>query len=350
MNLLQLVTVPAPFPAPQDEVRDVSLRMFAGADFDLEAAAGVFANAGIERRTFALPLERYPAGFTPAVHHAEFRRVATELLREAASRAVPAELAPHVTHVVTVSTSGIATPTLECALIDGSPLASSARRVPLFGLGCAGGVAGLQLARDLAASRPDGLVLLLCVELTSLTLFAGDRSLRNFVACALFGDGAAAALVAAPGAFPEHEPLLRLGRGSTRLFDDSHELMGWEIEDGGWKVVFSPRIPGVVAREVAGLVEPVAPRASLRHFALHPGGRKVLEAYERALGLDERDLGPARRALANQGNMSAASVFFVLEQLLRDGELTPGPGVATAFGPGFSAEALALEVLRPLPA
>ncbi len=347
MNLLDLTTVRAPFPTEQQEVRRAVRGMFADATFDLEKADRIFDGTGIEERGFALPVERYARGFSAAEHHAEFRRVATQMLASAAERVVPPELASQVTHVVTISTSGIATPTLECAVLDDSALCSNARRVPVFGLGCAGGVAGLQIARDLAASRPDALILVLCVELTSLTLFAQDKSLRNFVACAIFGDGAAAALIAGSRLPDGHEPLARLGRGSTRLFPDSADLMGWQVEDGGWRVVFSTRIPGVVEQEVAGLVDGVTDRSALKHFALHPGGRRVLEAYEAALGLNERELAPARAALCKNGNMSAASVFFTLDEILQAPDFSPGPGVATAFGPGFTAEALALDFLRP---
>ncbi|MFT5288574.1 MAG: alkylresorcinol/alkylpyrone synthase [Planctomycetota bacterium] len=346
MNLLDLTTVSAPYVMDQGEIQGAVRGMFGDAEFDLEKAERIFKSAGIDSRGFALPLERYARGFTAAEHHTEFRRVATEMLRTAAERIVPQELTSKITHVVTVSTSGIATPTLECAVMDEIPLSRDARRVPIFGLGCGGGVAGLQIARDLACSRPDALVLVLCVELTSLTLFAQDMSLRNFVACAIFGDGAAGALVSGSEVPAGCEPLARLGQGSTRLFPGSHELMGWQVEDKGWRVVFSPRIPGVVEREVKGIIEGVTNRSELKHFGLHPGGRKVLEAYENALDLNEHEMAPARNALRKNGNMSAASVFFTLDEIFTAPDFTPGPGVATAFGPGFTSEALSIDFLK----
>ena len=342
-SLLTLALAEAPHAAGQEEIASLAARLFAGAPFDVGATLPVFANAGIERRTLALPLAAYAEGLTSESRNGAYLEVAGAMLRDVAARAVPPEARARVTHVVTVSNTGVATPALDCDVIEALDLNAGARRVPVFGLGCAGGVAGLQLARDLARSAPDALVLLLCVELTSLTLLAEDKSRRNFIACALFGDGAAAALVGRPD---DALPALATPRRSlTRLFPASRDLMGWDVLERGWRVVFSPRIPGVVqrcARELVAGVADVRPR----HFALHPGGRKVLDAYRAGLGLSQAELAPASEVLARHGNMSAATVFFVLDRILRAPDFEPGACVAAAFGPGFTADLLALDLHR----
>jgi len=343
-RLLSLAVAEAPHPVSQAEVAEHVGALFEGADFDVGESLAVFANAGIRRRTLALPLDAYFAGLGPELRNRHFLGVAGQMLSDAAERAVPPALRSRVTHIVTVCSSGIATPSLECGVIEDLGLAPDARRIPVFGLGCAGGVAGLAIARDLARSAPEALVLVLCVELTSLTLLTEDKSLRNFVACALFGDGAAAALVA--GGDVEGRALGTLGPGRTRLFPETRALMGWDVRDRGWRVVFSPRIPGVVRRNARELVAELADGRAIRHFVLHPGGQKILDAYREALLLSEEDLAPAAMTLADYGNMSAVTVLFVLDRILRAPGFRPGPGLLTAFGPGFTAELLRVELGR----
>lgn len=340
-SLLGLATVEAPFPAPQDEVREQTMSMFAGADFATDELAAVFDNAGIERRTLAWPLKRYALRPGIAERTARFSELAPSMLRDAALQAADAGLRERVTHVVTVCSSGIATPTLECLIADDIGVPASARRVPVFGLGCGGGAAGLAVARDLARSAEGGCVLLLVVELTSLTLMTEDVSRRNFVACALFGDGAAAAVIGS--ATPEYPALATIEKAVTRRIPDSLDLMGWQVEPSGWRVVFSPRIPAVVKREVSALVDHVMDGECAAVFVLHPGGARILDAYKEALGISEDDVATSTAVLREHGNMSAVTVLFVLARMLESPRVPMGKGVVTAFGPGFSAEALRIS-------
>jgi len=341
VHLLSLSVCEAPHAVSQSDVKRFVSDMFRDGDFDLDATAAVFDNAGIKRRTFALPLERYANGLGVAERNRRYVEVAGSMLEQAAGEAVSPDLRDRVTHVVLVSSTGIATPSLDCAVIESLGIHPDVQRVPVFGLGCAGGVAGLQLARDLVRSAPDALVLVLCVELTSLTLLVEDQTRRNFVACALFGDGAAAALVggAAMGG------TARIGAGLSRLFPDTHELMGWEVCDEGWRVIFSPRIPAVVRAEVDGLVRAVTDPATIRHFVLHPGGQKVLDAYREALRLGDPQMRCATDVLADHGNMSAVTVLFVLKRFLSRADTRTGPAILSAFGPGFTAQVLEMEFL-----
>lgn len=337
-SLLGLATAEAPYPTSQDEVREATLGMFQGAKMDLEALSSVFDNAGVERRTFAWPLGSYLEAPSVTQRAARFRELAPQLLAEASAKAAPPGLRERITHVVTVTSSGIATPGLECSMPADFVLSASARRIPLFGLGCAGGAAGLAIARDLAHSTPDACVLLQVVELTSLTLMAADATPRNFVACALFGDGAAAAVIGAPSA--EFPALASIENSVTHLMPDSLDLMGWEVEQAGWRLILSPRIPAIVKREVRGLVDAVMEGEWPEHWILHPGGGKVLDAYRAGLELSDGQLAHSSAVLHEHGNMSAATVLFVLDRLLRQSGRPKSTGVLTAFGPGFSAEAL----------
>ena len=341
-HLLALEVESAPHAVSQGAIRDHALALFTDADYDLAEAAPVFDNAGIERRTLALPLDVYGPELSTSARASAYREVGTAMLERAAARALGGTDPARVTHVVTISSSGVATPSLDAALVATLGLSPGVRRVPVFGLGCAGGVAGLQIARDLAAGDPEARVLLLCVELCSLTLLAGDHAKRNFVACALFGDGAAAALI---GQDDSGASLARLGRSAVKLFEDSADMMGWDILEEGWRVVFSPRIPLLVRDEVRGLVDALELETRPEHWILHPGGARILDGYRQGLELSDEELAPARAVLARQGNMSAATVLFVLRHVLDD-EGLHGPALASAFGPGFSADLLQLE-LRP---
>ena len=340
--ILGLATAEAPYPAQQTDVRAQTLSMFADADFDVTTLASVFENAGIDRRTFAWPLERFSERPGVAERAQRFTELAPVMLAQAVEKAADPSLRQRITHVVMVCSSGIATPTLECLIAPGLDIPANARRVPVFGLGCAGGAAGLAIARDLASSSPDACVLLLVVELTSLTLITDDASRRNFVACALFGDGAAAAVIGAPT--EAHPALATLGRSVTKLIPNTLELMGWEVMESGWRVVFSPRIPAVVKREVRALVDDATGAERPEFFALHPGGAKVIDAYRHSLELTDHDLRFSAQVLRDHGNMSATTVLFVLDQLIKERGRAAGSAVLTAFGPGFSAEAMSLSL------
>lgn len=340
-SILSLTVQEAPNAYPQEIIREAAVELFSGrTDYDPQEFSTVFANAGIERRTLALKLEEYRDMLGTEARNECYLEVGGAMLLAAAERAVPQDLRDGITHVVTISSTGIATPSLECDLLQALGLPTNIRRIPVFGLGCAGGVAGLAIARDLAQSSPDARVLLLAMELTSLTFLGGDASRTNFIACALFGDGAAAAVIGTPT--PEHPGLVTLGDGITHLFPNSKDLMGWHVEESGWRVLVSPRIPLVVKREIEGLVKSVCGDERPDHWVLHPGGQKILDAYRSALELTDAEMEISAGVLAEHGNMSAVTALFIMHRIL-SGEVKAGSGVATAFGPGFSAEVLGLE-------
>jgi alkylresorcinol/alkylpyrone synthase len=338
---------------PPHIVRQADVRAAAAAVFgDLLARddgrlLAVFDSTGIEERHFCVPLEWFatPRGFAEA--NACYVEKGLELVETAARRLLDrAALRPQdVDHVVFVSSTGLSTPSLDARLANRLPLRGDVSRTPIWGLGCAGGAAGLARARDLALAHPDSRVLLLSLELCSLTFQRRDLDLRNFVATSLFSDGAAAALVcgervegAAGG-----PPLELLATRST-LWPDTLDVMGWGVDGEGLHVVFSRDIPAIVRERARPCLEGFLADHGLTvkrldHLIAHPGGPKVLAAYAEALGLPLATFRHASEVLRTCGNMSSPTCLFVLERTLEAGDVRPGDtAVLTALGPGFASE------------
>jgi len=309
---------------------------------DLDRLGPIFANAGIERRRSCVPLDWYlrPHGWRE--RSALFVENAVELAAAAAQdclRKAGLRIGD-VDAVVAVSTTGICTPSLDALLMERLELLPDVTRLPIFGLGCAGGVLGLARAAALARAKPGARVLVVVVELCGLTFRPGDRSASNMVATALFGDGCAAALVSTEADGPA------LAAWGEHTWPRSLDVMGWHIEDDGFGVLFSRDIPPLVARlfrpaldqwlERLGLE-----RADISRFLCHPGGARVVTALEESLELAPGTLATERDILRDHGNMSAATIMFVLERALTAG--IPGRSVAASLGPGFTAGFLLLE-------
>jgi alkylresorcinol/alkylpyrone synthase len=299
-----------------------------------------FEHTKIEQRQLARPLQWYREAHSFVAKNEVYRDVALELAHAAAERALrAARCSPDaVAAVVFVSTTGLSTPSLDSTLIQRLGLPRSVVRLPVWGLGCAGGAAGLARTADLVRSI-DGPALLVCVELCSTTFMHDDRSKANLIATALFGDGAAAAVVAPDGEGPE------LCGAHSLLLDDTYDVMGWDLREAGLKVRFARSIPQIVRQTIPAFVEDCARRlelsaACLQHFVVHPGGAKVLQAYQSALGLSRDRLADAWAVLQTHGNMSSPTVLFVLERFMARTAPTGQPGVILGLGPGFSAEAV----------
>jgi alkylresorcinol/alkylpyrone synthase len=333
--------------ASQADTRALVAQMFHGSDAGSERLMAVFDHSGIERRQFCMPLEWYTAPHTFEEQNALYVEHALALGRAAAGEALDRAglSARDLDHIVYVSTTGIATPSLDARLSLALGCRSECRRTPLWGLGCAGGAAGLARARDLALADPAARVLLVAVELCSLTFRHEDRDKRNLVATSLFADGAAAAVVEGPATASRNgpRPLELLGSHST-LWPDTIGMMGWTVTGRGLHVVFSRDIPSFVREHVRASLEGFLAEHGLAlddtlHVAAHPGGAKVLEAYAEALGRPASAFRHAREVLRDHGNMSSPTCLFVLERQLRAGEIGAGePVLVSALGPGFAAE------------
>ncbi len=306
----------------------------------------------IDRRYLALPVSEYPALDSFAKTNAAWTRAAPELGAAAARSALAAAgmTARDVDHLFFVTGTGVATPSLDARIVNRLGMRADVRRTPIFGLGCAGGVAGVIRAADVLRGFPGQVAMVVSAEVCSLTLQRTDDSVANIIASALFGDGAAAVLLG--GARLANHGAGRPPRViATRsvFYPDSERMMGWDVVDSGLKIVLSPAIPDLVRAHLGGdvdamLAEQGLARSAISHWIAHTGGNRVLEAIATALDLPPGALDRSWRLLAATGNLSSASVLFVLRDLLDARVARPGDyGLMLAMGPGFCAE---LALLR----
>jgi alkylresorcinol/alkylpyrone synthase len=269
--------------------------------------------------------------------------VAVDLFVKAASKALDeAQVRPdQVDVIVTVSSTGIATPSLEARAMAHLPFRSNVGRVPVFGLGCAGGTTGLGLAAKLAGMTPGSTVLFVTVELCSLALRTINADKADLVSTALFGDGAAACVVRSGD-----EGFVQISGTAEKTWNDTLDIMGWQAEPTGLGVVLNRAIPAFAQRELRpAMIEMLEPQgidlAAVDRFICHPGGAKVIDAIERALSISPGTLVEERAVLSKHGNMSAPTVLFVLD-LYRNKGLPP-LSVMSALGPGFTVSSLTLR-------
>lgn len=338
-----------PHVVSQQEVRETAERLFAGKIPALKKELSLFDRCRIERRQFMRPLDWYLTPRTPAERNRVYLEEGMTLLNRAASECLgKAGLAPgRVDHVISVSSTGHATPTLDARLINALGLRPTTTRLPIWGLGCAGGAAGLARAFDHCRAHPAATVLLTTLECCSLTFCEGDPSKKNLVATALFADGAAAVLVAGDDVGLEGP---RMVATRSHLFPDSYRIMGWDFLDEGMELVLSPKLPAVVKQELSTVVERFLEDQRLQpeditHYITHPGGAKVLDAYREALSLAPQELELSAEVLRRHGNISSVTVLLVLEDWLNSPRAKrPGHGLLSAFGPGFSAELILFKV------
>ena len=335
-RLLGVATAVPPYRLDQDDVIRRVQALFGGAP-GLERLLPVFANAGIRARYSSVPIEWYDRPHGWAERNRVYVSGALDLLERTTIRLLDSAGIDRraLDAIVTVSTTGIATPSLDALLIERLRLRHDVRRLPIFGLGCAGGVIGLARAANLAVAAPSETVLFLVVELCALSFRRDDWSKSNIVATALFGDGAAGALLSTAGEGPA------ITASGEHTWPGSLDIMGWDVADDGFSAVFSRDIPQLVATQLREVAHEFLARHGLMidhidRFVCHPGGAKVVTALEEAFGLLPGALAGARRVLRDYGNMSAATVMFVLEQMLSD---VPrwNSALLNALGPGFTA-------------
>jgi alkylresorcinol/alkylpyrone synthase len=361
----------------QARAREFCRALFSEAHSDIERLLEIFENAAIDERRVSVPIDWFSRPHTFAEKNALYIENALALSERAARDALTAaHLEPgDIDHLLFVSSTGLATPSLDARLMNRLRFSAHMRRTPIWGLGCAGGAAGLARAAEWARLSPGSNVLLIAIELCSLTFQREDLSKSNLVATALFGDGAAAVVVQSDASengdrgdarsSDAHDkrgrdarsdaqdtggrPRPRIVASRSTLFPETEDVMGWDVNDAGLKVLFSRDIPTIVRRFVREnadefLTEQGLTLQSIRHLIAHPGGVKVMAAYEEAFGLDPNALRHAREVLRSAGNMSSPTVLFVLDRFLADSSVRPGDlGLLTALGPGFSSELVLLQ-------
>lgn len=330
----------------QDEIMAKAAEVFGHRPELMERMAKTYGNAGVKQRNSCVPLEWYQARHGWPERAALFEEHAVKLLTEAAKLALAdaGVAARDVAATVTVSSTGIVTPSLDSLLQGPLGLSPAVQRLPVFGLGCAGGVIGLSRAAALAKAMPGRWVLFLCTELCGLTFRPGDDSKANIIATTIFGDGAAAVVLrAGDGASLGH-----VRAWGEHTWPGTRDIMGWTVEDDGLGVVFARSIPTLVREMMrpvtdAFLTEHGLTHADLNGLIVHPGGERVLEALEECYGLAPGALVEARAVLADHGNMSAVTVLAVLRRTLV--RRAKGLHLMAALGPGFSVGMCLLDLV-----
>jgi alkylresorcinol/alkylpyrone synthase len=345
-RLLAIATAVPPYPLDQDDVVE-RVKLLFGRSQNLERLLPVFTNTGIRTRYSCVPIDWYDRAHGWAERNRIYLASALDLL-EAATRQLldcTGRDKDEIGGIVVVSTTGIATPSLDALLIERMGLRRTVRRLPIFGLGCAGGVIGLARAASQAAVSPGETVLFLTVELCALTFRRDDWSKSNIVATALFGDGAAGALLSTEGEGPA------IVAAGEHTWPGSLDVMGWEIADDGLSAIFSRDIPQLVETQLRDVASDFLARhglalSDIARFVCHPGGAKVVSALERAFGLGQGSLIHAWQVLRDYGNMSATTVMFVLERMLAEARANGDRwerALMNALGPGFTAGFLVLD-------
>ncbi len=338
-----------PHYADQETLLAAFRKLWGEKHFNLDRLEQLHRAVRVGGRHLALPLAEYDKLTSFAERNQAWTAAAVEVGERALRAALDsAGLRPdQLDLLVFVTVTGIATPSIDARLVNKMGLRADLKRVPIFGLGCVAGAAGLARAADLVRGAPGATCALLAVELCSLTLQQKDISVANIIASGLFGDGAAAVIVG--GENRSRAGLPRIAATRSVFYPDTERVMGWDVVDSGFKVVLSSQVPQVVkdniARDVdAFLADQGLARGDIRHWVCHSGGPKVLEAFESSLELPKDALARTWRSLQEVGNLSSASVLFVLDELLRAEEARQGDvGLLLAMGPGFCSELVLLR-------
>ena len=311
----------------QSDAKSLASSMFAEAfGGDIDRLSAIYDNGEIERRHFCMPIDWFAEDHTFGEKNDLYIENGLALAERAIATCLADAGMTHadVDYLLFVSTTGLATPSMDARLIQRLPFRRTVKRMPVWGLGCAGGAAALSRASEIARAMPTARVLAVVVELCGLTFMRNDLTKSALIATSLFGDGSAAILVAGDDVVaerPQHYPEIVASFSNT--MPDSLDVMGWEIGADGLRVVISRDIPSIVRTFMsetirAFLDEQGLALSDVTHFVAHPGGAKVLRAYEESLGLGDDELRHTRAVLRDSGNTSACSVLFVLECFSRE--------------------------------
>ncbi|MDW5318490.1 type III polyketide synthase [Rhizobium sp. PL01] len=343
LKLISLGTAVPPFVIDQHDAAIAAHTAFASRFGEFDRLAKVFNSAGIKRRYGVRPIDWYLKTSGWQERNAAYIEGACDLFLDAANKALALAglLASQVDIVVTVSSTGVATPSLDARVSSKIGFRDDILRVPVFGLGCAGGVSGFAIAAKLASSRPGCIVLLVAVETCTLAFRMDKLTKANIVATALFGDGAAACVISAT-----ERGIAEIEMSGQHTWPDTLGIMGWSVDPEGLGVIFDRAIPPFaeanIRPAIASILSPSGLSiADVDRFACHPGGAKVIDALETALDLGQGTLNHERGVLSDYGNMSAPTALFVLERLIAGG--LPARTMMTAMGPGFTASCVSLK-------
>ena len=346
-RILSVAQALPPHYVDQDALLAAFRELWGEKHFNLDRLEQLHRAVRVGGRHLALPLEEYRGLESFAARNNAWTDAAVAIGAETVRTALlAADVAPaQIDHLYFVTVTGIATPSIDARILESLGLRPDVKRVPIFGLGCVAGAAGLARVADVLRGAPGEAAVLLAVELCSLTLQREDLSVPNIIASGLFGDGAAAAVLdgGARGRGP------RIAATRSVFYPGTERAMGWDVVDSGFKVVLSPAVPDLIREKLRSDVDSFLgdrglARTDISHWVCHTGGPKVLEAVEQALELPRAAMQRSWDSLQLVGNLSSASVLFVLSDLLASGEPRRGDkGLLLAMGPGFCSELVLLE-------
>jgi alkylresorcinol/alkylpyrone synthase len=351
-RIISTATIDFPFKAPQSKIKKFARDLFSKSFPDIDRLMPAYDNTEIEERNFCVPLSFFESD-------GSFERRNNKFIEEALKGSISVIekcleetgiTKDKITDLIFVTTTGLSTPSIDAMIVNEMKLDQNINRLPIWGLGCAGGVSGIAKANMIAKANPDAIVIVVSSELCCLTFIKNDFSKSNFIATGLFSDGIAAIVVTGDNVKINSDNNLKIKIHSSRskLYYNSLDVMGWEILDSGFKVVFSRDIPNIVHENVkedilSYLDKYSIPIDDVKNFITHPGGAKVISAYIDALKIEPELLHNTREVLKRYGNMSSATVLYVMKEFMDNG-FEEGYGLMMALGPGFSSEMVLLEI------
>ncbi|ETT82683.1 3-oxoacyl-[acyl-carrier-protein] synthase III C-terminal domain-containing protein [Viridibacillus sp. FSL R5-0477] len=341
-----------PFTLVQTQAEHFVRTLFSKKITQLERYLRVFENGEILNRHLTMPIDWYKQDHDFAERNRLYIEYAVSFGVTAIERCLEKAggvSTKDIDAIVFISSTGISTPSIDARIMNKLPFSEHVVRIPIWGLGCGGGAAGISRANDYCIAHPASKVLVLCVELCSLTFQANDLTKSNLIGTSLFGDGVACALVCGDAVMASsRQPLPAIKATASKWLPNSEDVMGWAVENTGFHVIFAKSIPSVIENWLAPFVEEFLKAnkiglSNINHFVAHPGGKKVLAAYETALRIDSQLLIPSKTVLQDHGNMSSPTVLYVLEKTMTEYANKGDVGLMAALGPGFSGELLLLE-------
>jgi alkylresorcinol/alkylpyrone synthase len=346
-------TADAPNKLPQEDVKKFVYSLFANSRSDIERMISVFDNSSVQTRHFSAPVQWFSLEHSFAEKNKLYVETSIKLAEQAINKCLDNAGASinDINHIMFVSSTGLSTPSIDAILFNSLKFDGHVKRTPIWGLGCAGGAVGLSRAMEYTKAFPESNVLLIAVELCSLTFIKNDFSKSNIVATSLFSDGSACVLVSGSNSKLASKGKMRLFDSLSTTYIDSLDVMGWNVVEEGLRVVFSKDIPSIVRNCVKPNILEIVQSwnitpGEIKHFIAHPGGIKVINAYEESLELKNGSMNLPRKVLKEHGNMSSPSVLYVLEEFLKEGKHSSDEyGLISALGPGFSSELILFKTI-----
>ncbi len=351
-KILSVGTAVPPHKITQKEAKSYAMTMFKDHFKDIHRLLTIFEHTNINKRHFCVPLKWFEASHSFEEKNSIYKKSAIELSKIAILSALdPTPFSTRdVDHIIFVSSTGISTPTIDAFLFNDPEISfkSTIKRTPIWGLGCAGGAAGLSRAFDYCLAHPTEKVLVIALEIGELAFLKNDLSKSNLIATSLFADGAAAVLVVGDQVENKKDHFFKIMDTNSTIWPNTLDIMGWEVKNDGLKVVFSKNIPSIISKKLKPTIDDFLHRNELtiqdiHTYILHPGGTKVIEAYMEVFHITDDMVSTSKEVLEEYGNMSSPTVLFVLKETLEYRKQEKGYGLLLALGPGFSSEMLLLK-------